>query len=135
MGVERVLGEMGKVEGYWKSSAKEKLPGIYKVILMRTPHNVDYSLNWPTSSQVRLQMARLGYVQFSCFLRESSGNPQIILAIAKTIKCSLRADSGAPQLRKNPHNSWNMEKSSASYVEPSTLSCNLFGITRYFAGY
>lgn len=25
-----MLGETGKVEGCWKSSAKEKLPGIYK---------------------------------------------------------------------------------------------------------
>lgn len=77
--------------------------GSIKVILTRTPHNVEYSLNWPIScTQVRLQMAGLAYVQFSCFLRESSGNPPKILAIVKTIKCSLQADSGVPQLRKTP---------------------------------
>jgi len=65
----------------WKPSTAETSLKYMKPMLMRSPN--DEVSGTPAGPQTKLPVTELGFIQLSCWPRESHGNPQTMQAVAR----------------------------------------------------
>lgn len=114
-----------------------KVPKYMKAILMRSPNKGRRESYLAISChQTQLLVPGLGCIQLSCWPRGSHENPQTTQAVANTMGCSMKNDSGAPLLRTTPTQLTEYgEIKLTSTWEPSPLHFSVFGVRRNSAGY
>ena len=86
-----------------KTQCSENFLKYTKGILMRSPNKGRRESYLAISChQTQLLVPGLGCIQLSCWPRGSHENPQTTQAVANTMGCSMKNDSGAPLLRTTP---------------------------------